>query len=223
MDESVIANVKQLAQSSWEKGDPVGWFETLYASADGDVSVVPWAKLTANPNLVNWIKQHQIQGNGKKALVVGCGLGDDAEALAQVGFDVTAFDISPTAIAWCQKRFPNSTVTYCVADLFDAPKSWQRSFDFVLESYTLQSLTSGLRDRAIACTASFVGDRGTLLVICRGRNSEDPEGDLPFPLTKNELNTFQKYGLKEVAFMDFLDRENARQVRRFCVQYELRS
>ena len=52
----------------------------------------------------------------QKALIIGCGLGDDAEALAKLGFEVTAFDISTSAIAWCQQRFPDSTVNYLVAD-----------------------------------------------------------------------------------------------------------
>ncbi|MCC5670705.1 class I SAM-dependent methyltransferase [Nostoc sp. CHAB 5784] len=47
---------------------------------------------------------HEPFASGQKALVIGCGLGDDAEAIASLGFEVTAFDISPTAIAWCQER-----------------------------------------------------------------------------------------------------------------------
>jgi len=35
----------------------------------------------------------------RRALVVGSGLGDDAEHVASLGFDTLAFDVSPTAIA----------------------------------------------------------------------------------------------------------------------------
>ena len=55
------------------------------------------------------------------ALVVGCGLGDDAEFIAGLGFSVVAFDISASAIAAAQQRFPQSTVRYRVADLMAAP------------------------------------------------------------------------------------------------------
>ena len=48
--------------------------------------------------------------NGKKALKIGCGLGDDAEYLTETGMEVTAFDISETAIRWCHERFPDSRV-----------------------------------------------------------------------------------------------------------------
>ena len=56
--------------------------------------------------------------------MVACGLGDDAEALAAAGWRVTAFDISPAAIAWCRERFPASPVDYQVQDLSAVPSSW---------------------------------------------------------------------------------------------------
>ena len=50
----------------------------------------------ACPQMVEWIANRpEING---KALVVGCGLGDDAEWLEEIGFDVTAFDISKSSI-----------------------------------------------------------------------------------------------------------------------------
>ena len=42
--------------------------------------------MVANPNLTQWLNEKQIVGNGQSALVVGCGLGDDAEELARRGF-----------------------------------------------------------------------------------------------------------------------------------------
>ena len=76
-----------------------------------------------------------MRGDGKKALVVGCGLGDDAQALSELGFKVTGFDIAPTAIAWCKKRFPESQVNYIVDDLLNPQVINQQKYDFVLESY----------------------------------------------------------------------------------------
>jgi 2-polyprenyl-3-methyl-5-hydroxy-6-metoxy-1,4-benzoquinol methylase len=104
--------VQDLAQTAYARNDPTGWFEELYRGAKGNESAIPWADLTVNPNLTSWIKKRQLSGEGKTALVVGCGLGDDAEALAKLGFVVMGFDISPTAIAWCQQRFPDSPVNY---------------------------------------------------------------------------------------------------------------
>jgi SAM-dependent methyltransferase len=217
--ESPRSNVRQLAAESWARGDAIGWFEALYAGAQGRAAAVPWADLAPNPNLIDWLQTHPLQGEGKSALVVGCGLGDDAEALAHLGFAVTAFDVAPTAIAWCQQRFPTSAVTYCVANLLTPPPEWSAKFDFVLESYTLQALPETVRSRAIEQVAHCVASTGRLLVICRGREETDPVGDLPFPLTKPELAQFQALGLMEVEFADYLDPAEG-SVRRFRVEYQ---
>jgi ubiquinone/menaquinone biosynthesis C-methylase UbiE len=209
----------QLSTEFIEKGDPLGWFEQLYATADGDPDTVPWAHLTPNPVLIEWLDGHQIQREGRSAIVVGCGLGDDAEELAKRGFRVTAFDISQTAIAWCQHRFPNSSVTYCVADLFAIPEAWQHNFEFVLESYTIQAMPPDVRAQAIPKIADLVAESGKLLVICRGREPEQPLTTVPFPLTQEELTGFKQAELNEINFEDFFDQENS-PVRRFRVLYD---
>ena len=120
MNETHKATARQIAQKHLEVGDPLGWFEYLYSLAGENPWIIPWADLRPNPNLINWLDQQHIVGLGK-ALKVGCGLGDDAEELARRGFETTAFDISKTAIAWSQRRFPQSQVSYIVSDLFSSP------------------------------------------------------------------------------------------------------
>jgi SAM-dependent methyltransferase len=219
MTEIRRALARDTAQRHLESGDPVGWFEELYAQAKGDSCAIPWADLTPNANLVAWLDAHAVSGDGKAALVVGCGLGDDAEELQRRGFDTTAFDVSPTAINWCRKRFPQSHVRYIAADLFQAPPEWERGFDFVLESYTLQVLPPNLRRETMTRIAGFVAPGGVLLVIARGREPSDPEGNMPWPLTRHELNHFKECGLEEVSFDDYLDQEMP-PVRRFRVTYQ---
>src|SRR5687768_6526191 len=89
---------RQLAHESLARGDALGWFERLYDEAAGDAEVVPWADLSVNPNFLAWAASRDLDGRGKRAIDVGCGLGDNAEELARRGFDVTAFDVSKTAI-----------------------------------------------------------------------------------------------------------------------------
>src|SRR5437879_5089096 len=132
--------IRELAQQRLPQGDFAGFFNAVYVTANGDTNGVPWADLQPHPLSLTWLKQHSIQGQRRRALVIGCGLGDDAEELAARGFQVTAFDISPQAIAWCQQRFPDSSVAYQTADLLEAPAIWQQAFDFVLEIYTMQAL-----------------------------------------------------------------------------------
>lgn len=218
MSESQRAKARELATKHIADGDPFGWFEALYAEAGGDPAIISWADLSPNPSLLTWLERQGIGGIGLTALVIGCGLGDDAEELARRGFETTAFDISPTAIAWCRRRYPHSPVSYLVADLFRALAEWIGRFDFVLEPYTLQVLPPDLRRQAIRHMASFVAPNGTLLVISRGREPCEPEGRMPWPLTRQEMAIFRDVGLEETRFEDYMDAE-APPVRRFRATY----
>ena len=214
------SRARDLAQAHVEQGDAIGWFEPLYAEAQGNAERVPWADLKPNPNLLDWLDREAIRGEGRSALVVGCGLGDDAELLAARGFRVTAFDVAPTAVAWCRQRFPASSVQYETADLLNPPAQWSAAFDFVFEAYTLQVFKPAeVRHRAASRLAAFPRPGGTLLVICRGREPSDPEGQMPWPLLREELSAFEKCGLKQVSFEDFWDPHETPPVRRFRALY----
>jgi hypothetical protein len=90
MSETNSATAREIAHQHLNAGDPLGWFEDLYSRAGEDTSIIPWADLTPNPNLVEWLdRQTSVSG---LALKIGSGLGDDAEELAQRGFETTAFD-----------------------------------------------------------------------------------------------------------------------------------
>jgi len=218
MSESQRAKARELATKHIADGDPLGWFETLYAEAGDDPAIIPWVDLSPNPSLLTWLIRQETGDTGLTALVIGCGLGDDAEELARRGFETTAFDISPTAIAWCRRRHSKSSVSYLVADLFCAPDEWIGRFDFVLESCTLQVLPPDLRRQAIRHVASFVAPNGTLLVISRGREPWEPEGKMPWPLTRQEMAFFRDVGLEETSFGDYMDAE-VPPVRRFRATY----
>ena len=187
MGETHRAIAREIASKHLDSGDPLGWFEDLYSRAHEDTSIIPWADLVPNPNLMDWLDHHAAACSGR-AIKVGSGLGDDAEELSRRGFETTAFDISESVIAWSRRRFPQSSVSYVVADLFSTPIEWKASFHLVLESYTLQVLPPYLRADAMRCIASFVAPGGRLLVIARGREPGEPEGNMPWPLTKREMS-----------------------------------
>ena len=210
---------RNLAESAISQGRALDWFEELYVKAEREGAVVPWADLAPNPNVVDFFEKNKIKGNGKLALKVGSGLGDDAEYLSDQGFRVIAFDISQTAIRKCRERFPDSEVEYVVQDLLSAPAEWLGIFDFVLEAYTLQVLPPDLRKKAIKVISSFNTPEGDLLVITRGRGEKDDEGQMPWPLTESEVRVFEAYGLNCLRFEDYFDHENP-PVRRFRVHYK---
>ncbi|GII30360.1 class I SAM-dependent methyltransferase [Planotetraspora mira] len=202
------AYARRLAAQYVERGDPTGWFEPLYAAADRGETVVPWADREPNPHLVTWAESRALSGAGRTALVVGCGLGDDAEYLAGMGFEVTAFDVAPSAIEGARGRFPGSPVHYVAADLLATPDEWRAGFDLVVEIYTLQVLTGEARERAIARVSSLVAPGGTLLVIARARLDGEPTGAMPWPLTRDEIESFAGHGLDPAGIADFYDDED---------------
>jgi SAM-dependent methyltransferase len=215
------ARARELAAEFNRKGDPTGWFEQLYQEGEAGKSAVPWANLCPNPHLLDLWKSHAQPTAGKTALTIGSGLGDDAEQLAAWGFHTTAFDISETAIRTSRKRFPTTKVEYLAANLLDPPSTWRRAFDFVFEANTLQVLPAALRPRAIENIAGFLCPGGLLLVIARAREPSEPEGQMPWPLTRAELSAFTAAGLDELSFEDFLDLEDPAEpaVRRFRALY----
>ncbi|KOR35077.1 MULTISPECIES: bifunctional 2-polyprenyl-6-hydroxyphenol methylase/3-demethylubiquinol 3-O-methyltransferase UbiG [Planktothricoides] len=212
--------VKLLATEALQKSEHSAWFDVLYSQANKDASQVPWAKLTAHPYLQDWLNDQIIQGQGKSALVIGCGLGDDAETLADLGFQVTAFDISPTAIAWAKERFPNSPVNYVVADLLALNPDWQGKFDFVFECRNIQALPLNIREKVINAITPLVAPGGTLLVITRIRDFDAQPDGPPWPLSETELAQFQKFGLSEISRHTFIESEH-HQVEQVRIEYKL--
>ncbi|MDZ7957920.1 MAG: class I SAM-dependent methyltransferase [Aulosira sp. DedQUE10] len=219
--ENLRLYVQQLATEALEKSEPSAWFEVLYADAKGDTAQVPWAKLAPHPYLQDWLMAHQLSAQGQKALIIGCGLGDDAEALAKLGFEVTAFDISPTAIAWCQQRFPDSTVKYVIADLLAMPSQWHLAFDFVFECRNIQALPLSVRSSVISSVAGVVAPGGTLLVITRVRDTEAETSGPPCPLSNSELAEFENLGLHQIKHLLFLESQ-ATDVKQARIQYQKR-
>jgi 2-polyprenyl-3-methyl-5-hydroxy-6-metoxy-1,4-benzoquinol methylase len=127
---------------------------------------------------------------------VGSALGDDPELVASLGFEVTAFDVSPTAVTRAKARFPDSRVNYRVADLLDAPAEWREAFDLVVEALTVQSLPPDLREGAISAIVSFVAPGGELLVVS-AQAEDHPYGDgPPWPLSRAEVESFARDGLE---------------------------
>ncbi|WP_069167937.1 class I SAM-dependent methyltransferase [Nocardia altamirensis] len=198
MTDSRDADAKRLSADSLAQGDPTGWFERLYAAAADGGAVVPWDIAEPNALLVDWLERHERADGGMRALVVGCGLGRDAEHLATLGFETTAFDVSETAIQTARERFPTSDVNYVVADLLAPPAAWDGAFDLVVESITVQSLPVSVRAEATAHVARMVAPGGDLLVIAGIRADGEEVDGPPWPLTRAEIDAFANNGLHSV-------------------------
>jgi SAM-dependent methyltransferase len=189
----------ELAADAIAAGEPTAWFERLYAEGVDGSTRLAWDREVANPLLIRWFDGHPElrDGAGKQAVVVGAGLGADAAYLAGLGYETTAFDVSPTAVRLAGDRVPG--VHFQTADLFDLPTDWQRSFDLVVEIYTVQSLPRSHRSQAVAAVRDLVAPGGTACVIqaflARGASADDGP---PWPLTRDEMDQFADDGLQGV-------------------------
>ncbi len=189
---------RRLASRSLAAGDPTGWFDELYAAGVAGRIEVPWSRTDPHPLLTEWTSPQRLNGAGHTAIVIGCGLGADAEHIAALGFQTTAFDISSTAVRLARHRHPASSVRYVVADLLDPPADWLRAFDLVIEIITVQALPDPPRHDAIVNVGRLVAPGGTLFVTAWRYRDGEPSPPPPWPLRRSEIDAFATDGLTPI-------------------------
>ena len=208
------SRARELCADALKDGRPTAWFETLYLEADLGEASVPWDDRQPNPHLMYWLSGNSVSG---RALDVGCGYGDNTGALLKAGMDVTAFDVSSTAVA--QARASNPKASFEVVEAPALPADWHHAFNLVVEIYTLQTLPASLQEDVAASVARCVAPGGQLLIIARGRDDDEPHRSMPWPISRADLANFNLDGLEVTEFRDFLDDEEPA-VRRFVVTLE---
>jgi SAM-dependent methyltransferase len=195
-------DVRALVDRHLGAGDPTGWFEPLYAGAGGDAGAVPWVGSMPHPYVTDWLDAPVATPPGPRAVVVGCGLGDDAAELARRGYEVTAFDVAPTAVAWAQRRFPDLGISWRVEDVLDLPDELLGSFDLVVEVRTVQSLPGVVRDAAMDAIGRLVGPKGVAVVVTLVATDADLARDWqgpPWAQAASELAVYRGSGLVRLA------------------------
>lgn len=98
-----------------------------------------WFSEAPSPIVVETIRAFDLSPQAK-LLEIGCGEGRDAYPLLTQGFDLLATDISPEAIAFCQRKFPEYASRFQVADCVAGTLDGQ--FDFVYAVAVLHMLVS---------------------------------------------------------------------------------
>jgi SAM-dependent methyltransferase len=192
--------------------DATGWFEPLYAETAAAGGAPPWNRDYPRPMLRDWVQERQLDGGGTAtAIVVGCGLGADAEHIASKNYKTTAFDLSPTAIRLARERHPNTQVHYEVGDLLDLPPRWRRAFDLVVECWTVQALPDPPRTAAIQAIPTLVAPGGTLIVVAIARDDDapddEPDAGPPWFLNRATIDKFAHDGVTPVEVVRIPDPE----------------
>jgi SAM-dependent methyltransferase len=181
----------ELAAEAISDGTPTAWFDRLYAEGSAGSVSMPWDRAEPQPLLRQWADSTGVSGDGRSAVVVGCGLGADAEFLAALGFATVAFDVSPTAVDIARDRHPGTAVHYRVADLLELPQEWVGSFDLVVEIFTVQALPDPPRSDAVRGVRSLVAPGGTLFAVAfRTDGPADSPTGPPFALSRARMMSF---------------------------------
>jgi ubiquinone/menaquinone biosynthesis C-methylase UbiE len=176
------------------------FFENIYKDSQGNEDKVPWAEMQTDKYLEEYLEMNLGEG---KAIVIGCGLGDDAAALEDAGFNVTAIDISQTAIDWAKERYDHTDINFFVQDIFELPTDMLAQYDFIFESRTIQSLPLEFRNRIIEAISSLMAPKAKALVIANGKEEGEKFDGPPWPLEYNELRLYENHASNELEFSIF--------------------
>ncbi len=190
-------DVDALIDDELGAGRPTGWFEPLYAALGGRQELLPWYREGPHPYLEGGLPVPA----PATALVVGCGLGDDAAWLAGLGYRVTAFDLAPTAVRAAGARHPDAEIDWRVADLLELPDDL-RPADLVVEVHTVDHLPGVVRDAAMQAIATLVAPGGSALIVTRlatSREVADRTPGPPWPQAPSELAAYRAGGLLRVS------------------------
>jgi SAM-dependent methyltransferase len=124
-------------------------------------------------------------GFTRSVLDAGCGTGENALYVAQLGLSVLGVDVADTALAIARAKADERRieVEFAPADAL-ALERLGRTFETVLDCGLFHSFDSDERTEYVASLASVTRPDGTLYVLCF--SDEGPDTG-PHPVTREEL------------------------------------
>ncbi len=144
----------------------------------------PWDKGAPSPGLVDFLAAEPDLPRGT-VCVPGCGRGHDVGEWARHGFDVTGYDLAPTAMreAQAQADAAGYQATFQTGNfLQDRPET---RFDWVFEHTLFCAIQPEERDAYVESVAAWLKPSGQFLAIYYLLEDEDGP---PFPSTREEIH-----------------------------------
>lgn len=137
------------------------------------------------PPFVSWLHSATAPSPGK-AIVLGCGRGHEALLFARHGFEVTAVDFAPSAIAevTAQAKAANLAITPLQRNIFDLVPELAGKFDYVVEHTCFCALDPQQRPAYGRLVADLLRPQGELLGLFF---THSRPGGPPFGSTPDEL------------------------------------
>jgi SAM-dependent methyltransferase len=148
----------------------------------------PWDVRRPCEELAGWVESGDLQPT--RALELGCGTGTNAVYLASQGFQVTAIDLSLTAIYRAQdlSRERGVEVDFVCGDLTELP-AVREPFGFVYDRGCYHAVRRVNLDGYLTTLRRVTGP-GTRMLLLAGNSDEQPSGEKSPPrVSEQEIRT----------------------------------
>jgi len=171
---------------------------------------IPWNIETPPDTLVELVESGKVKPC--KAIDLGCGAGNYATYLANMGFDVTGVDISPSAIKTAKENAEKKGVKckFLVADVLGDLDEVKGTFDFAYDWQLLHHIFPEKRKKYVENVYRILNPRGKYLSVCfsekdplfggSGKHRETSLGTILYFSSEDELRElFELYfNIKEL-------------------------
>jgi len=138
--------------------------------------------------------------------IVGCGRGYDAVHFAKKGFQVTAVDFAPTAIADVSRLAREESVMLSTVqdDIFELPNVFQEEFDYVIEQTCFCAIQPERRKEYESMVKSILKPDGRLVGLWFPLDKTMEEGGPPWGTTIHEVKSIfnQGWNIEKEEFPD---------------------
>ena len=131
---------------------------------------IPW-NIEAPPDaLVELVESGKVKPC--KTIDLGCGAGNYAIYLADIGFDVTGIDLSPTAIKIAKENAKRKGVksSFLVADVLGDLDEVKETFDFAYDWELLHHIFPNERKKYVKNVHKILNPNGKYLSVCFNEN-----------------------------------------------------
>ena len=179
-------------------------WEQLYRNQD--VESMPWFNPELDLDLDEALTNLNIQTG--TALDLGTGPGTQAMALAERGFEVTATDLSETAIEKALAKAKEKSLDICFRQDDILNSKLDQKFDFVLDRGCFHVFPPEQRQNYIRVVDSLIKPKGYLFLKCFSQLETREAG--PYRFTPEEIkeifsSRFKVNSVKETVYYGTLD------------------
>lgn len=144
---------------------------------------MPWEKGAPSPGLVDFLAAHPDLPRGT-VCVPGCGTGHDVREFARARFQVTGFDIAPSAIALAREATQAAGLEANFQPVDFLREEPPQRFDWLFEHTLFCAIQPNERDEYVRAVLRWLKPGGTYLAV--NYIECDPDGP-PFPTSRDEL------------------------------------